>query len=121
VPQRLPCARRWGWLVFGLSGLLVAQCTQGSPAADGTITGVASPCIGAITSAGYERLSVTVYLTKGARVVARQTVRDTHVYRFVTPPGDYVVATHEGEGSKPVPVTVRSGQTTKINIPSYCR
>jgi hypothetical protein len=67
VPRRLSRARRWGWLVFGLSGLLAAQCTQGSPTADGTITGVASPCIGAITSAGYHRLSVTVYLTKGAR------------------------------------------------------
>jgi hypothetical protein len=62
-----------------------------------------------------------VYLTKDARVVARQTVRGTHIYRFVTAPGDYVVATHEGGASKPIPVTVRSGQTTKTNIPSYCR
>lgn len=37
--------------------------SQSSPPADGTITGVASPCTGPIASAGYHRLSVSVYLT----------------------------------------------------------
>lgn len=88
---------------------------------DGTVTGVASPCVGTITAAQLNRLSVVVYLTQGSRLVARQTVTGTHTYRFVVPVGSYVVATHEGEGSKPRSVMVRSGQTTHADIPSYCR
>ena len=113
--------RRWSWVLLALSGLLLAQCTRNSSPADGTIAGVASPCVGVITPAGYHGLPVTVYLTQGARAVAHQTVRGTHTYRFVVPAGDYVVATHEGDGSKPVPVGARSGHTSHADIPSYCR
>ena len=120
VFRPLPGARRWSWGVLCLSGLLLAQCTQRSPPANGTITGVASPCVGVITSAAYQRLSVTVYLSQGARTVAHQTVKGTHTYRFVVPAGPYVVATHEGDGSKTVPVTLHSGQTIHADIPSYC-
>lgn len=112
-----PRLHRTALVSMWLAGLALMACGQ-SPAANGTITGVASPCVGpAIT---YSRLPVTVYLTQGARLVAHQTVKGTHTYRFVVPAGSYVVATHEGEGSKPVPVTVRSGQTTHADIPSLC-
>lgn len=114
-------ARRWSCATLCLTGLVLAQCSQNSPPPDGTVTGIASPCVGAITSAGYQKLHVTVYLTHQARPVAEQTVKGTHTYRFVASAGNYVVGTHEGEGSKPVPVTVRSGQTTHANIPSYCK
>ena len=103
-----------------LFGLLLAQCTRNSSPADGNIAGIASPCVGVITPAGSHGLSVTVYLAQGARAVAHQTVSGTHTYRFVLPPGTYVVATHEGDGSKPVSVTVRSGQTSHADIPSSC-
>lgn len=113
--------RRWGWLALCLLGLLLSQCAQKSPPADGTITGVAAPCVGVmITPTGGNGLSVTVYLTQGGRAVSHQTVRGTHTYRFVVPAGHYVVATHEGGGSRPVLVTVRSGQITHADIPSYC-
>jgi hypothetical protein len=120
VSRPLPRARRWSWVSLCLFGLLLAQCTQNSPPPDGTIMGVASPCVGVITPAGYHGLSVTVDLTQGARAVAHQTVKGTHTYRFVVPAGHYIVATHEGDGSKPVPVTVHSGQTIHTDIPSYC-
>jgi hypothetical protein len=112
--------RRWSWITLCLSGLVLAQCTTNSPPAKGTVTGVAAPCIGPITSTGYQKLEVTVYLTRGLRLVADQTVKGTHTYRFVVASGNYIVATHEGEGSRPVPVTVRPGQTTHADIPSYC-
>jgi len=128
--RRSRCAQKTGhWLVkigwscvaICMTGLVLAQCSQNSPPANGTITGVASPCVGvAITPGGYSKIPVTVYLTQGSRHIAQQTVTGTHTYRFVVPAGNYVVATHEGEGSKPVPVTVRSGQTTNANIPNYC-
>jgi hypothetical protein len=120
VSRALRAARRWSWVVLCLFELLLAQCTQNSPPPDGTITGVASPCVGVVASAGYHGLSVTVYLTQAARAIAQQTVKGAHTYRFVVPSGRYVVATHEGDGSKPVPVTVRSGRTTHTDIPSYC-
>jgi hypothetical protein len=59
-----------------------------------------------------------VYLTQGVRTVAQKAVNGTQTYRFVVPAGSYVVATHEGDGSRPVPVMVRSGQTTHADIPS---
>jgi hypothetical protein len=75
VRRPLPIARRWKWLVASLPGLLLAQCTQISTPADGTITGVASPCIGPITSVAYHRLSVGVYLTQGERAITHQALR----------------------------------------------
>jgi hypothetical protein len=101
-----------------LLALVLASCS--STPADGTITGVASPCTGPLSPVPYSKLPVTVYLSEGAHTVAHQSVTGAHAYRFVVPPGEYVVATHEGNGSNPVSVTVRSGETTRANIPSYC-
>lgn len=64
---------------------------------------------------------MTVYLTRGTRAVAQQTVSGSHSYRFLAPPGSYVIATHEGVGgSRPASVTVRPGKTTHADIPSLC-
>jgi hypothetical protein len=120
VIRPFPRTRQCRLAIVCLFGLLLAQCSQSSSPADGAIAGVASPCVGAIASAGYHGLSVTVYLSQGGRAVTHQTVRGTHTYRFDVPAGHYVIATHEGDGSKPVPVVVRSEQTTHANIPSYC-
>ena len=106
--------------------LVLVGCGQSSltahpRAANGTITGIASPCVGqAFTPTQYGKLPVTVYLTQGSRLVAQQTVKGTHTYRFAVPAGNYVVNTHENGGSKPVSMTVRSGQTTHADIPSIC-
>lgn len=103
-----------------IGALALTACSK-TPTANGTITGVASPCVGPpITSTQLSELPVTVYLTQGSQKVAQQTVKSTHTYRFVVPAGNYVVATHEGEGSKPVAVTARSGQTSHADIPSFC-
>jgi hypothetical protein len=104
-----------------LAGLLLTDCSPNSTSAKGAITGVGDPCVGPYSPTGYQKLPVTVYLTRGSRPVAHQTVEGTHTYRFVVPAGHYVVATHEGEGSKPVAVVARSGKTTHANIPSYCK
>lgn len=120
--MRPQAARRWSCVALCLTTLALAQCSRNSVPTTGTITGVASPCVGAaVTSVQYSNLPVTVYLTQGSRTVTQQTVKGTHTYRFVVPGGHYVVATHEGEGSRPVAVTVRSGQTTKADIPSLCQ
>ena len=112
--------RRASLVSVSLAVLGLAACGT-NPPPDGTVTGVASPCVGPpITSTQYSHRPVTVYLTKGSRTVAQQIVKGTHIYRFAVPAGSYVVATHEGEASKPVAVTMRSGQTTHADIPSYC-
>ena len=114
-------ARRWSGATLCLAALVLAQCGQNSTPPEGAVTGIASPCVGPMTSTTYRDLPVTVYLTRQARPVAEQTVKGTHTYRFVIPAGNYVVATHEGEGSKPVSATVHVGGTTHANIPSFCR
>ena len=98
-----------------------AEARAKPPPADGTITGVASPCTGPVLSSSYGKLMVTVYLSEKSRVLADQVVAGTHTYRFEAPAGHYVVSTHEGEGSKPVLVAVRPGTITHADIPSYCR
>jgi hypothetical protein len=102
-------------------GFLFAQCDQNSVTERGTIRGIASPCVGPNTNTAYGTLSVTVYLTKEGRAVAQQSVQGAHRYQFVVAAGHYVVATQEGEGSKPVGVTVRPGKFAHANIPSFCK
>jgi hypothetical protein len=106
-------------VVLCLCGRLLSQRARNSPPQDGTITGVASPCIG--TPADHPKLSVTVYLTHGARELSDQKVKGTYTYRFVVHTGSDVVDTHEGGASKPVLVTVHSGPTVRADIPSVCR
>ncbi len=124
--MRSGAVRRAVSRVVCLAALVLTGCSQTSPkgaqsTTDGVITGVAQPCIGvAITPGGYSKISVTVYLTRGTRAVAQQSVAGAHGYRFEVPAGNYTVATHEGEGSKPVDVVVHAGRTTHADIPSYC-
>ena len=125
--MRHRAVRRWCLMTVCVTGFVLAQCGQKAgpgttDSANGTITGVASPCDPfAITSSSqYRQLPVTVYLTRGSRTEAEQIVKGTHTYRFSVPAGDYVVATHEGGGSKPLAITVHAGRTVHANIPSYC-
>lgn len=97
-----------------------AGCSTGSTA--GTVTGVASPCIGSgVTSAEYANLPVEVTLTQASHTIASQTVKGKHVYRFTALPGTYVVSTHEGQGSMPVRLALSSSGVARVNIPSTCR
>lgn len=113
--------RKSGFIALCLSAaVFLAQCSQSSPPADGTLTGVASPCIGpAATSAQISDTPVIVRLTQGSRVVAQQTLKGTHQYRFVVPAGEYVIVV--SGGSPPARVLSRSGMTADVNIPSVCR
>lgn len=105
-------------LVISALGLL-AGCSTGS--SSGTITGFASPCTGPVSSSGYANLPVDVTLSHGSHLVASTTVKGKHVYHFTVSPGQYVVSTHEGQGSRPVHITLRSGEVARVNIPSTCR
>ena len=124
--MRAGAVRRAASGVVCLAALVLTGCSQTSPkgaqsSTDGVITGVAQPCVGvAITPGGYSKISVTVYLTQGFRAVAQQSLVGVHIYRFKVPAGNYTVATHEGDGSKPVDVVVHAGRTTHADIPSYC-
>ena len=124
--MRARAVRRAGSGVVCIAALVLTGCSQTSPkgaqsTTDGAITGVAQPCVGvAITPGGFSKISVTVYLTQGSRPVTQQSVAGAHIYRFEVPPGSYTVATHEGDGSKPVDVVVHTGRTTHADIPSYC-
>jgi hypothetical protein len=103
------------WLAAVASG-----CGGGSAqASQGTITGVAEPCV-AIPNSPLAAQTVSVTLSHDGHVIARQIVRGLHVYRFSTAPGTYVVSSSEGEGSMSVHVTVYSGHTVHANIPYTC-
>jgi hypothetical protein len=118
--------KRAGFGAVFLAVLVLTGCHSSSPkrpqgTTEGFLTGEAQPCVGVeVTPGGYQKLSVTVYLTQGSRPVARQTVTGAHMYRFKVSAGSYTVATHEGGGSKPANAVVYAGHTTQANIPSYC-
>lgn len=88
----------------------------------GTITGVAQPCAGqSYTSTQYAALTVTVTLSRSGHVINKQMVSGSHIYRFTTAPGSYVVSSLEGiGGSSPVAVKVTARRTTHADIPSHC-
>jgi hypothetical protein len=100
---------------------IASGCASGTSApSQGTITGVAQPCFGIAIPADSAQLAVTVTLSHQGQVVARQTVRGSHTYRFTVAHGSYVVASQEGEGSSPVNVALSAGRTAHVDIPSHC-
>jgi hypothetical protein len=110
---------RWLISLIALSAITSA-CEGSQPPVPGTITGVAQPCVGEATAVQYAHLTLRVTLSHHGRVVARQVVRGSHVYRFRIEPGAYVVRSLEGDASHPVHVIVSSRQTAHVTIRSYC-
>ena len=107
----------------------------------GVIVGGIAPCTGLPPSMvkNLPRFAAgTVYVYRGrighfhtsehllhllARSVVRQTVQRNHTYRFVLPPGPYVLVAHYPNGNvRPfVQATVRSGATAHVDIPNMCK
>lgn len=105
--------------------LLIAGCTSVGPGTTGTVptgvvTGVASPCVGPpMPQAHYEAIPVRVRLLKDGRVVDRQTVTGSHTFRFVAPPGRYVLRSDQS-GTSPTHVGIASGKESRVNIYAAC-
>lgn len=100
-----------------------AGCGRGAtPSAFGTVTGIAEPCVGPPVSQSVLRsMPVTVTLSHNAHIVARQTIRGPHVFRFTAGAGAYVVSTVEGDGSNSEDVKLTNGKTIHAaTIPSNC-
>ena len=111
-------ARRWSCVALCLAGLVLAQCSRGSSPTNGTISGVARPCLGTAPPGGWNEraIPVTVMLYQRSRVVARQIVKGSDIYRFEVPAGRYKVVAYPGS----VYVTVRAGETSHANIYNPC-
>jgi len=125
---------RWiRWTVPVAFGGLLAACggaatTTTTPPGAGTtttgpagvITGVASPCVGyAATASQMAQLPVRVTLTEGSRTVTSVIVRGSHTYRFIEPPGRYIVSSDQS-GVTPTGVNLRPSEVAHIDLISPC-
>jgi len=106
-------------LLSGSAFLTLAACGQSPAATHGTVTGLASPCIGTANAGfDYRLFRYTISIEKGFRTIAQQELRgDTaSTYRFVVPAGRYRIMNYPGV----VDVTVRAGQTIHVNLLEPC-
>ncbi len=112
-------ARRLG-VPLALLTALAAGCgstsPQGSRTNPGLVTGIAAMCSG---PAGLPPHLVEAKLLQGKRVVAHQTHYGNRPFRFLVPPGKYIV-TSDQSYAVPVQVTVRSGMATHADVNSAC-
>ena len=94
------------------------------PASDGVVIGTAAPCTGVEVYTGLtDRVMAHVRLEHGSKVVGRRLVTDKYgsvqndqSFMFTEPAGKYVAV---GPGGK-VPVVIRPGRTTSVEIPNGC-
>jgi hypothetical protein len=99
-------------------GGLLAGC---GGSASAVITGVALPCVGLTTTAQYAKDAVEVAVKEGSRIVASQTVTGRHAYRFVVPPGRYMVYSNQFQVPLFVPAVLHSGETDHVNLVPHCK
>lgn len=138
-PVRVECQRgrrsqRWagmgGLISFFAMVLLVLatglgiEVTQPAPAVAagqvwpgvGVVTGVAPPCVGNATAA-YEAIPVEVSLRQGYPF-ASEMVHGSSIFRFLVPPGNYVLSSDAMPGSRSI--TVLAHRTTRVNLIPSC-
>jgi hypothetical protein len=108
----------WMGVISGFGALILAACGQPIQAS-GTVTGLASPCIGP-PSPGLNPhdFQYTVSIYRGSRRVGQQLLRGDagFRFRFSVPPGHYRLRNPPGT----VAVTIRIGQTTHANLFEPC-
>lgn len=126
------------WLIaLASTSLVIASCVQ-SPGSKGLVVGGISRCDAhGVPGPMYVAGSVTVYrghvtwrsIGSGnsqavfpSDSVATQTVSDNGLYQFTLDPGDYVLRGRYTSGNvQPfIAVTVKSGSTTRADIPNQC-
>lgn len=81
----------------------------------GVLTGKAWPCAG---PSFIHTARLWVY--RGRTAVAHTEVPGGSTYRFVLPPGRYVVTNTGTSGGTPNAVVVAGG-TTRVNVPDLCK
>ena len=115
-----------GWAVVPLlMGGLLAGCGGSASPTSAVVTGVAAPCIGVTTTAQYARVPVEVVVKEGSRTVASKTVTGSHTYRFVLPPGRYMVYSNQVQSrslleperfAQALPAVLHSGERNSQNL-----
>ena len=85
----------------------------------GTIEGFATPCVEMATLSAYNRLPVSVELHLAGRVVSRHSGKGTVTFRYLVPPGRYVVSSDQS--SRKAMVNLLSGNTVKVDLISVCK
>jgi len=104
-------------LMSGCAGATVSTDAASKPL--GTVTGVASPCIGVASMSYIRTLPVRVTLRHYGRVVAHQTVTGSHVYRISRSPGRYLLSSNQSR-TKAIPVTLCAGRRELVNLHVSC-
>lgn len=106
-------------IVVSVLGIMtLAACGQPTQTS-GTVTGLASPCIGPpFPGLNTHDFQYTVSIYQGSRKVSEQRLTGDagSTYRFSVPPGRYQLRNPPGSMN----VTVREGKTTHVNLFEPC-
>ena len=84
------------------------------------VTGTAEACTGPVPASGSARLPVQVLIKARRHTEVSETVLSGQTYRLVVPPGQYLV-TSKAAYVIPAHITVSSGETVQVNLPTTCK
>jgi len=104
-----------------LTAGLLADCGGSESPSSAVVTGTASPCVGVTTASQYVKIPVQVTIKREGRTVARETLTGNHIYRFVIPPGRYVVESDQIPTYVDVFVALTSGETDHVDLFPKCK
>jgi len=128
-PMTLAATAGAGLLLVATLIALAPQPSRGEPShsgapstiALGEVTGIASPCVGLTTLAGFEALPVRVTLVQHSRVVTAETVTGDHRFLLAAPPGRYVLTSDQYQRPMRFSVVLRGLQTVQVNLHVSCK
>ena len=112
--------RAWAAVPLVMGGL-IAGCGRSASPTSAVVTGIATPCVGAATTAQYARDPVKVTVKAGRRTFASETMTGSHDYRFVVPQGRYIVYSDQFQVPLFVPAVLQSGETDHVNLVPSCK
>jgi hypothetical protein len=104
--------------IGGTLAVLLSACAGTTTPTTGVLTMTEGACTG---KPGVVIPKSQVTVLDGGQPVARQAVRAGETYRFVLPPGRYMVADAGApEEGQRLGVTVIAGRTTHLGLPNVC-
>jgi hypothetical protein len=124
--RRTSMMRKLGAVVMVVLALGLAGCTTTTARLTGVVTGDAYPCVGEPETVNSPRVTVTVLLYLGGKVITSEAEGPRYSYRFTAAPGRYTVTFRQRVGTvstqpdPPKGVVVRAGRTTTANIGALC-
>lgn len=113
--------RRWDRLVVGGVSVLVlvSALTACGSSDEGTVTGVAAPCVGLASASEYAAIPVRISL-QGDGTLTTETVHGRSNFRLTAPSGNYLLSSDAIRGEAE-PITLTANKTIRMDLIPTCK